>query len=103
MIKNWLAILGVLILLVSGFLGLAWSEYERALRELTPDLEALVVWPFLQKYVDLTPNQVLFLIIATFLLGVALTIPWWLARLQKETIWWEKRDEPLDPPPRAGV
>lgn len=35
------------------------------------------------------------------LLGPLLTLPWWRHRLKDESRWWEKREEPLDGPPRV--
>lgn len=35
------------------------------------------------------------------LLGPLLTLPWWHERLKDESRWWEKRNEPLDGPPRV--
>ena len=35
------------------------------------------------------------------LLGPILTIPWWQHRLRREQKWFEKRDEPVEGPPRV--
>lgn len=35
------------------------------------------------------------------LLGPILTIPWWIKYFRKESQWYEKRDEPMDGPPRV--
>jgi hypothetical protein len=49
----------------------------------------------------ITPELAFILSVTGLLLGVALTIPWWRKRLQRENVWWEKRDTPLDRPPRV--
>jgi hypothetical protein len=38
---------------------------------------------------------------AGIFLGPLLAVPWWLERLRREEKWFEKRDEPLDGPPRV--
>ncbi|MFW6097331.1 MAG: hypothetical protein ACOC9Z_04610 [Chloroflexota bacterium] len=35
------------------------------------------------------------------LLGPILTVPWWIEYFRQESQWYEKRDEPLDGPPRV--
>jgi hypothetical protein len=37
---------------------------------------------------------------AGILLGPLLAVPWWRERLRREEKWFEKRDEPLEGPPR---
>lgn len=102
MMREWLAFLGVLVILASTFLGLAWSQYWKAMSGSVPDLEEMGIWQFVQSNVGLTPEQAFVLSLVGLLVGVALTIPWWRERLLRENIWWEKRDEPLDKPPRVS-
>ncbi len=101
MIKKLLALVGVLLILASTFVGLAWAHYWKAARG--PDLEVgkMGLWQSVHSNVALTPDLALILLLVGLLLGVALTIPWWRERLKHESVWWNKRDEPLDTPPRV--
>ncbi|MAU01086.1 MAG: hypothetical protein CL608_28405 [Anaerolineaceae bacterium] len=69
MVKNLLALVGVLLILVGACLGTT--------------VPGAIIWSLIG-----------------LLLGIVLTIPWWRDRLRQENRWWEKRDEPLDTPPR---
>ena len=59
------------------------------------------IWRFVETMLGITPELAFILSVTGLLLGVALTIPWWRKRLQRENVWWEKRDTPLDRPPRV--
>lgn len=101
MFRKWLAIVGILLIVGSSAIGLAWAQYWKATRELEPELEEMGLWRFLQSIVEVTPERAIILTLIGLLLGIALTVPWWRKRLESESVWWEKRDEPLDTPPRV--
>jgi hypothetical protein len=67
----------------------------------SPDDEELEFWQLVQSIIRLSHEQVFTTSLVALLLGAALTIPWWRKRLQRENVWWEKRDTPLDRPPRV--
>jgi len=100
MIKKWLALIGLLFILTSSLIGVAWVQFRR---EVAFNGEEVELWQFVQSVMGIMPDQVLTLSLLGLLLGVILTIPWWRERLRQEGMWWEKQDEPLDTPPRAGV
>lgn len=105
MIKDLLALIGVLFILAGTFLGLASSTAN----PLGPPavyiegIEETAVWQSVQSATGITLEQFFVLSMVGFLLGVILIIPWGRERLQREGLWWEKRDGPLDTPPPAGM
>ncbi len=100
MFKKWLAFVGVLLILVSAILGMALEQYWDVVRGFTPDFVDLGIWRFVQSILPISYEQLFVVALLCLLLGVGLTVPWFRERLQRENVWWEKRDEPLDKPPR---
>lgn len=101
MVRKLLAVTGVLLLAAGSLLGIIVFPVLRG--DVSPERAAAVMWQRLQPFIPLSPEQAFFVSLIVVLFGVLLTIPWWWQRLRQENVWWEKRDEPLDPPPRAGV
>jgi hypothetical protein len=102
-LRNWLALVGLLFILASTFLGIAWAQYWKATGGRVADLEEMGIWLSVQSSLGITPDLALASTLAGLLLGIMMTIPWWRERLRRENVWWEKRGEPLDTPPRGGV
>ena len=97
------AIIGGLLILASALIGLAWAAYWEGTHPVAPNAEEMEIWRVAQNVLGLTPEQALYLSLGGLLLGVACLIPWWRERRRQETLWYEKRDEPLDTPPPAGM
>lgn len=104
MLRKSLALLGLLLILSSAFFGMAWIQYWDATwdaaQDLSPDDEELEFWQLVQSIVRLSHEQVFISSLVALLLGAVLTIPWWRERLQRENVWWDNRNGPLDSPPR---
>lgn len=103
MIRKWLALLGLVFTLASIFAGMAWAQYWLAMPRRTPAGEELGIWRFVEANLGVAPEQALIFSLAGLVIGVMLTLPWWHKRLQQESNWWEKREEPLNTWPPAGM
>ena len=103
MLRNWLALVGVLLILAAVVFGLAWAQYRVATDGSVPDSEGLGFSLLSRSIAEVTPNRAFVWSLVALLLGVSLTIPWWRQRLRQEEAWWQERDERLKGPPRAGV
>ena len=103
MVKKWLAWFGLLLILASLFMGMAWAQQWQATDGRTTDAEEMSLWRLVEGNVGITPEQALGFSLVGLLLGVMLMLPWWRDRLQQESEWWEMHDEPLDTWPPAGM
>lgn len=103
MFRKWLALIGVLLILTSIIIGLAWAKHRPWMGGFLPESEPSGLWQFLRSMTGVAPEQALPLSLVGLLLGLVLTMPWWRRRLQQEELWWQKRDEPVKGPPHAGV
>lgn len=101
--RKWLAWLGLLLILGSMFMTIAWADYWGETHEDIVGIEEINVWQFVEANTDLTPEQALILSLGSFVLGIMLVLLWWRKRVQQEDKWWEERDEPLRTPPPAGM
>ncbi|HSM58387.1 MAG TPA: hypothetical protein VK879_19690 [Candidatus Sulfomarinibacteraceae bacterium] len=92
MLRNILALLGLL-LFVSGLILLTveLSQQQATLPEETSGILSGILH---------TDTQAVIIAGIGLLLGPLLTIPWWRYRLREEEKWLEKRDEPIEGPPR---
>lgn len=88
--RKGLAILGLLIF-IGGLLMFA-AEFSAQQRGLHPGYLPST------RFLD---SGALIVAGIGLLLEPLLTLPWWRHRLKDESRWWEKRDEPLDGPPRV--
>ena len=103
MAKKWLALIGLMFILVAIIIGLASGQHLLAAGVSVPESEGSGLWEMVTSLTGISTGQALALSLIALLLGVALTIPWWRERLQREELWWQERDEPVKGPPRAGV
>lgn len=88
--RKGVAILGLLIFI--GGILIFTAEFSGQQRGLRPGVYPSTVF---------TDGGSLIVAGCGLLLGPLLTLPWWHKRLKDESKWWEKRDEPLDGPPRV--
>ncbi len=107
MFKKSLALFGLLLILWSAFLGMAWIQYWDATWDKdqgfipSPAEEELGFWQLAQSILPVSHELLFDISFVALLLGFILTFPWWLERLHRENAWWEKRDTPFDRPPRV--
>lgn len=103
MLRKSLALIGVLLILASIIFGLAWAQHRPWMGGFLSGPEESGLWQIVRSMTGVAPEQALPLSLVGLLLGLVLTMPWWRERLQQEEVWWQKRDEPVKGPPRAGV
>lgn len=90
--RNVLALIGLLIFI--GGIVLLTMEVSRQQTDIDEPAVTLVQQGLVERRAAIIAGIGL-------LLGPILTIPWWIERFRKESQWYEKRDEPLDGPPRV--
>ena len=103
MLRNWLALIGVLLIVTAVVFGLAWAQSKQVTEGAAAGSEGLEFPLLAESIAAATPDQAFIWSLGALLLGVLLTVPWWRRRLRQEEAWWQERDEPVKGPPRAGV
>lgn len=89
--RKALAIIGVLVFI----LGVMTLTVEIVQQQAQIDLQIP------NRFIQLAQFRPVLIAGAGILLGPLLTIPRWLQRLRQEKKWFEKRDEPVEGPPRV--
>lgn len=89
--RKVLAIVGLLIFII----GVILLTVEIVVQQ------AEIERPVATRFIQLLAFRPVIVAGIGILVGPILTIPWWLDRFRQEEKWFEKRDEPLDGPPRV--